>query len=87
MGGGRGWRHQYYATGLPGWARGYRYGYQYPYEPSYEPDVTPAVGLSQADELVYLKQQARSLRKSLQDIDRRIDELQKETRTEQRNEE
>jgi hypothetical protein len=82
MGGGRGWRHQYYATGLPGWVRGGRYAY-----PSYYPGgrevVHPGAVATPEEarlgELAHLKEQARYFRDALNDIETRVDELQKQT--------
>jgi len=62
-GGGRGWRNRFYATGVPGWARA---GYSFAAAPSPE------------QELEGLKQQAQYLKNSLDDINKQIDELQKE---------
>jgi hypothetical protein len=73
-GGGRGWRHWYYATGLPGWARpGFgwpAYGtgpYQYPNVP----EPTPQ------EETKMLKEQAELLKNELKDIQDRISTLEK----------
>ena len=75
MGGGRGWRNQYYATGLPGWARGY--GYPYPEAYPGGSGTTTNVKATQADELLHLKEQAQYFKRTLDDIEQRIDELQK----------
>ncbi|MCK4655422.1 MAG: DUF5320 domain-containing protein [candidate division Zixibacteria bacterium] len=82
MGGGRGWRHQYYATGLPGWVRGG--GYAYPsYYPGGREFVPPGVGAipeeARNEELAHLKEQARYFKDALNDIETRVDELQKQT--------
>ncbi len=69
-GGGRGWRNRYYATGLPGWARGYQqvapgggyYGYQ--------PEITPD------NEIRVLKNQAEFMEKEISAINERIKELE-----------
>ena len=79
-GGGRGWRNWYYATGLPGWARaGYGYpawgGALYPYAP-YAAPVPPAVAPEQ--ELTSLKQQAEYFENSLDEIKKRIEQLEVE---------
>lgn len=68
-GGGRGWRHWYYATGLPGWARA---GYGYPafgwgYEPSF----------SKKDEAEMLKEEAGLLKEELNVIQQRLETLEK----------
>jgi len=78
FGGGRGWRHWFYATGLPRWARGgwpawggavnpYAYG-----APS-APAITPQ------QELDGLKGQAEYLEDSLDGIKKRIEELESQT--------
>ncbi|MEO0155771.1 MAG: DUF5320 domain-containing protein [candidate division WOR-3 bacterium] len=71
-GGGRGWRHWYWATGLPGWVRA-RMGYPafgmwqmpYPYEPSPK------------EEMAILKEQAEFLEKQLEEVQNRISTLEK----------
>ena len=77
-GGSRGWRHQYYVTGAPGWMR---YGYAPawgrppafgPYAPPYAPEV------SREQEAEWLKGQAESLKGQLDAITQRIEELQVE---------
>ncbi|MCD6250236.1 MAG: DUF5320 domain-containing protein [candidate division Zixibacteria bacterium] len=75
MGGGRGWRNQYYATGAPGWARGYGYPYPEAYPGGF--GTTTNVKATQADELLHLKEQAQYFKRTLDDIEQRIDELQK----------
>ncbi len=71
-GGRRGWRHMFYATGLPGWAR---------------PDVgglgaTTTVGgpsaMNRQEELEVLKQQAQQAADVLEHIRQRITELASE---------
>ncbi len=75
-GGGRGWRHRYYATGVPGWARGsFGYGAQF-WEAPPPPAEMPAEGDPQA-ELTELKGQSRHLEDTLDQIRRRIEELEK----------
>ncbi len=68
MGGGRGWRHRYYATGAPGWAR----QYAGPYAPQ---AANPRA--VRDEELLHLKEQAQYMKEALQDIEKRIGELQK----------
>jgi hypothetical protein len=70
-GGGRGWRNWYYATGLPGWARaGWNrpaWGPGFPLPPEHVPE----------SELDTLKAQADYYREALDDITRRIEQLEK----------
>lgn len=78
--GGRGWRNMFYATGQPGWARaGIVPAPQAPNAPV-EPHVAPAPAAHQSpvreQELDALKQQAEQAASVLQDIRRRIDELE-----------
>lgn len=73
-GGGRGWRHQYYATGLPGWARG-GHGYQ-PQPGVWQPLSTARTNAR--DELKMLRSEARSCEETLQNINERIEELEKQ---------
>ena len=67
---GRGWRHRYYATGIPGWNRE-TYGYpsliKYPAQPSVE------------QEMELLQEQADFFQKQLSSIQKRISTLQKES--------
>ncbi len=65
-GGGRGRRNQYYATGLHGWART---GYAMPGWSRYEADA--------GQEQQLLKQQADYLQQSIDQINKRIQELEK----------
>ena len=84
-GGGRGWRHWYYATGLPGWARfgypaaggvppvPYAMPYTAPnlgYGTGYPPQVTPQ------QELDGLKGQAEYFEDALDGIRKRMTELE-----------
>jgi len=69
-GGGRGWRNMYYATGLPGWARA-----NYPAAPGeqyWEGEQ------SVRDELSALRQESKQLTKTLESINKRIEELQEQ---------
>ncbi|MFW6180162.1 MAG: DUF5320 domain-containing protein [Spirochaetota bacterium] len=81
---GRGWRNWYYATGLPGWARagwripaygapGATYGGGVPLSPAIEPE----------QEMDLLKREAEMLGSRLDEIQRRIQELEKGEKTEQ----
>jgi len=73
---GRGWRHWYYATGLPGWARA-QYSYP-PFSPAWG-NVPPP---SPQEEVEMLKEQSEILKQQLEQIDKRIGELQKNTSNE-----
>jgi hypothetical protein len=73
---GRGWRHQYYATGVPGWAR-------YGYAPAWGAPPTVAYGPYAAppppeQETEFLKTQAEWLKEQLDAISQRIAELEQE---------
>ena len=63
-GAGRGWRHMYYATGFPGWQRGYA------------KQVSPAVTKQQ--EIDGLKGQAEYLEDVLGNVRKRLDQLESE---------
>ena len=77
-GGGRGRRNMYYATGLPGWARG---GYGYPaFGMEYAPD------LSEKDEAQMLKEEAGLLKEELGAIQERLAALEKVQGTQKVNE-
>ena len=67
--GGRGWRHWYYATGLPGWAR-----FDYPPFWGYAAHPQPPSAQEEAESL---KSQAEVLRHELDAITKRLDELEK----------
>lgn len=64
--GGRGWRHCFYATGLPGWVR---FGGAWPMPP-YAPTVT------REQELEWLKAHVENLQKALEQANARIAELE-----------
>lgn len=65
---GRGWRHWYCATGLSGWARA-RYGYRpfwgYPYASTAK------------EEIDILREEAEFLKKELEEVQNRINTLEK----------
>jgi len=81
-GGGRGWRHWYYATGLPGWARtpyGYpAWGGVAPPYTGYAAPVPPAPAPEQ--ERAGLKQQAEYFQNALDEISKRIEQLEAESK-------
>jgi hypothetical protein len=64
------WRHWYYATGLPGWAR-FGYGPAWGYGPYGEP-------VTREQEVESLKAQAGWLKEQLDAIHRCLTELEKE---------
>lgn len=75
-GGGRGWRHWYYATGLPGWARA-PYGLPTWIGPSVYPPYGAAYsGPDKEQELQMLKDQADYFTETLDEIKKRIEELE-----------
>ena len=63
---GRGWRHRYWATGMPGWGR----MYPPPGGGYYGP------GYSQEDELAVLKEEAAWLKEELNVVEERLSELE-----------
>jgi hypothetical protein len=69
IGGGRGWRHWFYATGMPGWMRGR--GYPAVYE-----------ALSPEMEKRALKCQADALQSELESVRKRLSEIDTETKAE-----
>ncbi len=67
---GRGWRNQFWATGIPGWARG-----GWDYGPGVHPTAY-AAEIPPDDELKSLKKQYRFLERNLSDLKKRIAELE-----------
>jgi hypothetical protein len=63
-GGGRGWRHQFYATGVPGWAR-------YGYGPSWGVPTPP----TRDQEMESLRREAEWLKQELDAINQRVADL------------
>ena len=77
-GGGRGWRNQFYATGLPGWQRA---AMGYPAFGGAMPPAAPypapfATAMSGEQQLDGLKGQAEYLEDALDGIRKRIEELE-----------
>jgi hypothetical protein len=66
VGGGRGWRNMFYASGLPSWARGGGYG-----APNQNPDPEREKQL--------LKRQAEDLQSELDVIKKRLAEVESDT--------
>jgi hypothetical protein len=66
---GRRWRHWYYATGLPGWAR-------FGYAPAW--GAPPAAPPTPEQETEFLRTQAEWLKEQLDAISQRITELEQE---------
>jgi hypothetical protein len=76
-GGGWRWRNWYYATGLPGWARGVPAWGPWGYAPiwggqAYDPYAAPPTPEQEAK---YLKAQAEWLREQLDALNQRIEDL------------
>ena len=67
--GGRGWRHWYYATGLPGWVRS-GYGPAWDYGPFGQP-------MTEEQEIELLTNQAEAFKHELGAITQRLEELEK----------
>ena len=63
---GVGWRHRYWATGMPGWGRMYPPPWEGYYGPVY----------SQEDELAVLKEEAAWLKQELNAVEERLRELE-----------
>lgn len=78
-GGGRGWRHWYYATGVPGWARA---GLSYPAQSGFVGPNVPytAQGVTAEQELQGLKQEAEYFQNALGEIKKRIEQLEVESK-------
>jgi hypothetical protein len=66
FGGGRGWRHMFHATGLPGWMRFGWGGPAFMEEPPHETEKR------------LLEEEAEALKGELDEIRKRLDELEKE---------
>ena len=81
-GGGRGWRNQFYATGLPGWQRaamgGPAFGGAVPPAVPYATPFAPTVNTEQ--QLDALKGQAEYFEDALEGIRKRIQELETKSR-------
>ncbi len=78
FGGGRGWRHRYYATGLPGWAR-FGYGPAWAAPPAAAPyQYAYGVPPTREQETEFLKAQAEWLQQQLDAITKRMAELEQE---------
>jgi len=80
---GRGWRNQYYATGLTGWQRagmgGAAYGAPWPYAAPYGAPFAPVMAREQ--ELDMLKGQAEYLEDALEGVRKRLQELEAQPKT------
>jgi len=71
-GGGRGYRHWFYRTGLTGWQRA-AMGW-----PAWGGVVPPVGTTSPQDELNILRKQAEELSQTLKEVQQRIEELEKQ---------
>lgn len=76
---GRGYRNNYWATGLPGWQRA-EMGLPSAYTPA---PPYPPYGMTAQQELDHVRNQAKLLGESLKNVQDRIDELEKEQETEE----
>ncbi len=78
-GGGRGWRNWYYATGLPGWIRA-SYGMPafggWAGMPRMYPGAYPPQPPTPEEETAMLKDQAEFLKQQLEEIQKRIADLE-----------
>ncbi|MCK4572373.1 DUF5320 domain-containing protein [candidate division WOR-3 bacterium] len=85
FGRGRGRRHWYWATGLPGWARS-AYGYP-PFEGWADPYLVQPLGpeLIPSQEMDILKEEAEFIKTRLEDVQNRIDILKKAEKTSKEN--
>jgi hypothetical protein len=72
FGRGRGWRNRFWATGSPGWARA---GYGYP--PFTGAEYPSRAGFTAKDEIDILQDQADFFRQRLEEIQKRINTLEK----------
>jgi len=69
---GRGWRHRFYATGIPGRAVGHGY-----------PPAYAVPGFRSEDERANLIEQAEYFKAALEDINKRLDKLQSRKESDQ----
>jgi hypothetical protein len=89
---GRGWRHGYYATGLPGWARGGAFPFSgaAPYVPYGAPAAPFAYGgpyapqVTREQQLDLLKGQAEYLEDTLEGIRKQMEEVEAEPKKEEK---
>ncbi len=74
-GGGRGWRNRFYATGLPGWAMA-----PYPFFSGQAYPSDPEINTNKEDAgfLKFLKDQAELLKRELENVQSRINDMEKE---------
>jgi hypothetical protein len=78
-GGGRGWRHQYYATGQPGWMRETKESYPHPTVDPTGSDTSRDTKRDHAEELTSLKEQTLHFKGILKELEGRVNKLQRET--------
>ena len=81
-GGGRGWRNQFYATGLMGWQRaafGYPSFVGVPYTAPFGAPITET--MAQEHEVEVLRKQATYFEDALEGIKKRIEELEIKAKT------
>jgi len=73
----RGFRNQFYATGLTGWQRGGGWqAWGSPYMPDMRYGFRPETTINKEQELSALKDQAAYLEETLENLRKRIDELE-----------
>jgi len=80
---GRGWRHWYWLTGLPGWARWGWPGAWWAAPYAAGVPYAPFGGLSKEDELQLLRRQAEYLEKALEEVRQQLSALESEGSSEE----
>jgi hypothetical protein len=73
---GRGWRHWYYATGMPGWARAYYDMPAYGGWPAPAPGTPVPPEMTSKQEMDMLRHEADMLQSQLEEIRNRIEVLE-----------
>lgn len=86
FGRGRGWRHWYWATGLPGWARAGAWFPYYgaPYTPLPYYGAPYGSPYSPQEEAAILREQAKAIEDELKAVNERISELERQAQTEEK---
>lgn len=82
---GRGWRHMFWATGMPGWARGFHPGFSPLFNPeasshwsgNFWPEDTQSIPeKAKKDQAKLLKKQIEILEEDLKELNTRLKELE-----------